>query len=76
MYLISTVSDPNVTCDDGDVRLGGGATSNEGRVEICFNNHWGGLCDNDWDVSDATVVCRQLNFNINGEQQCRTRHSV
>ena len=44
----------------------GGATPNEGRVEICLDNHWGTLCDNGWDISDATVVCRQLGFDTNG----------
>ena len=45
----------------GDVRLVGGDTSYDGRVEICLSNSWVQVCDShDWNVLDSTVVCRQL----------------
>ena len=47
------------TCMEGDIRLAGG-TNTSGRVEICYHDTWGTVCDDLWGTADAQVACRQL----------------
>ena len=54
-------------CDyEGAIRVGDASSVMQGAVEVCINGTWGGICSEDWDNRDASVVCRQLGFSSNG----------
>jgi len=44
------------------VRLVGGNSSHEGRLEVHHNGVWGSLCDHLFTDAEALVVCRSLGF--------------
>lgn len=48
------------------MRLVGGVNDNEGRVEMCYNNFWGEVCDSSWSRYDANILCKQLGHQSAG----------
>ena len=46
-----------------ELRLVGGASNKEGRVEVFYNGIWGTVCDTNFSIIQVGVVCRQLGFS-------------
>ena len=58
-------------CTNGNVRLMGGQTNAEGRLEYCYNGQWSAFCT--LRSQEATVACKQLGYTqYSGE----TKYSI
>ena len=45
-----------------DIRLKGSNISTDGYVEILYNDTWGTICTEKFDIKDASVICRMLGY--------------
>ena len=58
---------PVKNCSYGDIRLRGGSTNHEGRVELCYNGVWIGLCIPYFiREREAATICTQLGLPHRG----------
>ena len=57
------------SCEDGIIYVRN-STSGDGTgsqlVEMCSEGVWSPVCDYNWTVADATVVCRELRYKDSG----------
>ena len=60
----------NTTCQDQDLRLTNGSTVREGRVEVCYNQAWGTICDTVYGGIAAGILCKQLDFRRKLKGSC------
>ena len=47
---------------EGTVRLAGGTSGTDGRVEVLLDGLWGSVCSPNWGASEAVVVCSSFGF--------------
>jgi hypothetical protein len=55
-----------IACEEGELRLVGGRSETNGRVEICVRERWGTVCGDSWDDMEVEVICRQLGYLESG----------
>ena len=48
------------------MRLVGGQSPYEGRVEVCLSQRWGTVSDDGWSTAEVRVICKQLGYNSQG----------
>ena len=60
-HLISDYHVTPITAST-EIRLVGGAGPWEGRLEIKHEGAWGTVCDTNFGVNEAKVVCNMLGF--------------
>ena len=61
-YLLYLLSHITVECNNGEIRLVGGESSDEGRLEICYNDIWTPVCVTYFHDEEAAVACKQLGY--------------
>ena len=61
IYIVSSTSQ---NCTDWSIRLVGGSSPSQGRVEVCYKKQWGTMCSYGGYISTfASVICRQLGYS-------------
>ena len=57
-------SPPHAPARPGDVRLVGGPSQLEGRLEIYHESIWGSICDDGWGEEETTAACSQVTEGV------------
>ena len=65
MLIVNLFFAYEASCPDNQLKLIGGKTEQEGRVEICYNQRWKTLDFYRWSPSVAKVTCVELGFSSN-----------
>lgn len=62
LYIGYTVEHSD--CDNGQLRFSNGSSTMQGRVELCYNHVWFGICadNNYYDYYFAGTVCNTMGY--------------
>jgi len=61
------VREANVSAPEVPVRLVGGATPREGRLQVRVDGQWGTVCHRGWTIESAALACQQMGMVLNPE---------
>ncbi|XP_046609560.1 protein bark beetle isoform X2 [Neodiprion virginianus] len=66
--------------EDGEtnapVRLLGGRTNLEGRLQVRIGERWGTVCNYGWTIRDAALVCHQLGLSLDPDNWFMERSEI
>ncbi|XP_052771198.1 scavenger receptor cysteine-rich type 1 protein M130-like [Mya arenaria] len=68
VYLAQTSAQTEFDFSGLDIRLAGGNSNLDGRVERRVNGIWGTVCRDKFDMNDAQVVCKMLSSDLSAIQ--------
>ncbi|XP_072396976.1 protein bark beetle isoform X1 [Diabrotica undecimpunctata] len=58
------------------IRLLGGNSETEGRLQLKINNEWGTVCNYGWTIENAALVCQQLGYVLNPDDWNMERNEI
>lgn len=58
------------------VRLLGGRTNNQGRLQVRINDKWGTVCNYGWTIRDAALICHQLGLTLDPDDWYLERSQI
>ncbi|XP_078362802.1 scavenger receptor cysteine-rich domain superfamily protein-like [Oculina patagonica] len=62
-FLVQGVLLLTLKAEDKVRLVSNGTIASQGRVEVMHNGEWGTVCETEWDLEDANIVCHQLGYD-------------